>query len=34
MAVPFFFFFQGQQIKLPRHTFKVILTFAGRKAEG
>ncbi|MCA1604644.1 MAG: restriction endonuclease [Acidobacteria bacterium] len=35
MAVPFFLFFQGQQIiELPRLTFKAILTFAGRDTEG
>lgn len=35
MAVPFFFFFQGQQIiELPRLTLKAILTFGGRDTEG
>ena len=34
MAVPFFFFFQGPHIVLPRVTIKAILTFGGRHAEG
>ena len=35
MAVPFFFFFQGQPIiELPRVTIKTILTFEGQDTEG
>ena len=35
MAIPFFFFFQGQQvIELPRITIKTIVTFGSRDTEG